>query len=230
MQNFWLLMSIGIVAADWAASLTSYAVGTPVVFAGIRQMALYFAAQIFVMSTLIWLLLRGSGESFAALGFGRRELRRALSSRAVWRAVGSVLLLQMVVGSISMRMLTGNVAASTHPTPPIASLFRDSRELPWWVCSSILAGFGEELERAFCLTRLEKGFGAIGLVVAVIVHSAVFASRHAYQGFWGVVAAALAGLVFSMVFLRSRRLADAVVAHGIADLVGVALLYAAWAR
>ncbi len=230
MQNFWLLTSIGLVAADWAASLTSYAVGAPVVFAGIRHLALYFAAQILIMSTIIWLLLRGSGESFAALGFGTRELGRALSSGVVWRAVGSVLLLDMLVGSLSLRIMTGDVAAPIRPTPPIAFLFRDARELPWWVCSSILAGFGEELERVFCLTRLEKGFGAIGLVLAAVVHTAVFASRHAYQGPGGVVAAAAAGTVFTMVFLRSRRLADAMVAHGISDLIGVALLYAAWAR
>ncbi len=227
MRSFWLFVSIGIVGADWTASVTSYVMGATVPWTGARHLALDFGVLVLILSTIIWLLLRASGERLAGLGFSRRELRHAVCNREVWRAIGLVLLFDIVIGSIRT---TGEPATAPLPTPPIADFFRDPRDFPWWLLIGALAGFGEELERVFCLTRFEKGFGAVGLVLATVVHTAVFALRHSYQGPGGVAAAALAGLVFTEVFLRSRCVADAMVAHGISDLIRVALLYARWAR
>lgn len=72
--------------------------------------------------------------------------------------------------------------------------------------------------RGYVLTRIDTGSTASRLL-AIGVSSALFATLH---GRW--LAAGLAGIVFALVLLRRGRLIDAVVAHGIANLI-----VAAWA-
>jgi len=65
--------------------------------------------------------------------------------------------------------------------------------------------------RAYLLSRLERlGIGR-GRAVAIAV--AMFAVCHLYEGVWGVVNAAAAGVFLSLVFLRARSLHATAWAH-----------------
>lgn len=71
----------------------------------------------------------------------------------------------------------------------------------------------EAFFRGYLLARLDRG-GLAWRLAAVAVSTAAFAALH---GRW--LEAGLAGLAFAWVFLRRRRLGDAVLAHAAANLV-----------
>jgi hypothetical protein len=74
--------------------------------------------------------------------------------------------------------------------------------------------FAEELIcRAYLITRLEQLTGSN--VFALVTSSLLFASYHIYQGPIGIQCAFATGLVFGMVFLRSRRIWIPILAHTI---------------
>jgi membrane protease YdiL (CAAX protease family) len=91
-------------------------------------------------------------------------------------------------------------------------------------------GFAEELERAFVLTRFEKLFGRAGLLAGLILSSIFFGLGHLYQGKGGAISAGLTGLLLALIFLRRRRVVDAMVVHGVFDLLGIAAAYALYAQ
>lgn len=63
-------------------------------------------------------------------------------------------------------------------------------------------------------------------MVALVIDSVVFGLRHSYQGVNGATQAGLTGLAFALIFLRRRRVVDAMVAHASFDLMGIAAAYA----
>jgi hypothetical protein len=80
--------------------------------------------------------------------------------------------------------------------------------------SALLVPIAEELFfRGYLLARLNFG-GNVGKAFAIILSSALFALLHER---W--FAAAAAGVVFAVVFLRKGRLGDAIVAHIVANSV-----------
>jgi len=78
--------------------------------------------------------------------------------------------------------------------------------------------------RGYIQARLDQG-GTASRVVAVLVSATLFAAMH---GRW--IEAGLAGLVFSLLYMRNGRLADAIAAHAVANAViaGVALWRGDW--
>jgi len=72
------------------------------------------------------------------------------------------------------------------------------------------------------LTRLTEllGPGRLQRVVAVLGSSVLFGLIHTEQGVVGVVAAALAGVAFSVLRYRCRTLWAPVLAHGFDDTLG----------
>jgi membrane protease YdiL (CAAX protease family) len=89
--------------------------------------------------------------------------------------------------------------------------------------SWLLAAFCEEAAfRGYLLTRLTDvlGPGRLQLITAVLGSSVLFGLLHTEQGVVGVVAAALAGVVFSVLRYRCRTLWGPVLAHGFDDSLG----------
>lgn len=80
------------------------------------------------------------------------------------------------------------------------------------LAACVSTGYLEEaFFRAYLLSRLERlGIGR-GRAVAIAV--AMFAVCHLYEGVWGVVNAAAAGVFLSLVFLRARSLHATAWAH-----------------
>jgi membrane protease YdiL (CAAX protease family) len=222
-----LYLSILLIVAYWvisAAKLLS-AAGRPYFPDSVRVLALYAGVRAAVVLALVWSLLRASGERLADLGLGVRAVKLALV-RGLLLAVGIFVLEHAVANGV--RAVLGG---GTGTAPAVVALFRDPREAPYWVFAAVIGGgFTEELQRAFVLTRFERAFGKVGLTVALLIDSACFGIGHLYQGPSAAVTTALTGLVFGLVFLHRRRVADAMVAHAGFDLIGVAAAYALYAQ
>jgi membrane protease YdiL (CAAX protease family) len=223
MKRISLALSIAVILASWVYSTASNLLrgGDAVLPTRVAVLALFVCLKTAVAVGIIWPPLRAGGERLADLGFGLHALRRALL-RGLLLAVGLFVITQLLGSLLAAFGLGG-----TGTAPAVRALFRDPREAPLWVfCAVVGGGFSEELVRAFALTRFEKVFDRGGLVFAVVVDSAVFGLAHSYQGVSGAVLTGLGGVLFALIFLHRRRAADAMVAHAVFDLIGVAGAYA----
>jgi membrane protease YdiL (CAAX protease family) len=54
----------------------------------------------------------------------------------------------------------------------------------------------------------------------------VFGLAHAYQGATGILVTGVLGLVFGLLYLRSKSLWPLVIAHGLIDTLSLVALYA----
>lgn len=93
----------------------------------------------------------------------------------------------------------------------------------WVVCrvlgTTLIVPVVEELFfRGYVMGRIDSG-GTAARVLAVAVSAGLFAALH---GRW--IAAGLAGVVFALLVLRSKRLGDAILAHAVAN--GIIALWA----
>jgi membrane protease YdiL (CAAX protease family) len=185
----------------------------------VGALAVYVSAKTAIVVAIVWMLLRANDERFGDLGLSGPALKAALV-RGPLLAAGIFVFVNVVLGSALKALGT--------PARPQAlpGLFRDPREAPLWVFVAIVGGgFTEELVRAFVLTRFDRAFGRAGLAAALVVDTVVFGLGHLYQGVTGAVQSGVTGLLFALIFLRRRRVADAMVVHALFDLFGVALAY-----
>jgi len=108
----------------------------------------------------------------------------------------------------------GDTLAGLFPTPHSAP------ETFLLLVASCSNGFAEELVmRAYMIPRLERLLGSTW--ISLLVTTILFASYHTYQGVYGVFNAVIVGLVYGGAFCLIRRIWPVVVAHAIADVVGV---------
>ncbi|OJU19292.1 MULTISPECIES: CPBP family intramembrane glutamic endopeptidase [unclassified Sphingomonas] len=109
---------------------------------------------------------------------------------------------------------------------------RDRADLAWGVVLSLTAGVTEELFFRLALpllATLATGSALAGLLLAAIL----FAGAHWYQGWSGVVATGVMGLVFALLYLASGTLWFAIAAHIVVDLNALVIrpaLTGAWRR
>jgi membrane protease YdiL (CAAX protease family) len=93
----------------------------------------------------------------------------------------------------------------------------------------VLAAFAEELVyRGYLLNRVAELGGATrgAWIVSLLLVSAAFGFDHLGQGLSGQIIESIAGLLLALVYLGAgRNLVVAIVAHGIADTIDVALIY-----
>jgi membrane protease YdiL (CAAX protease family) len=189
----------------------------------VRDLALSTAALAVAITLLVRLLL-DPAERFADLGLDRDALRRGWKP-GLLVAVGLFVLFTFVLtpalGTLGLR----------RREDVLNAWFSDPRDAGWWLIAAVVGGgYREELMRAFVLTRCERVAGAAGLVVALLVYSAVFGLSHSYQGPRGIVSASLTGFVFGLIYVRRRNLAEVMVAHAAFDILGVTAGYLLHAR
>jgi membrane protease YdiL (CAAX protease family) len=83
--------------------------------------------------------------------------------------------------------------------------------------SSLSAGFLEEgYFRVYLLERLKKS--GLGIREAVAASVLLFSFCHWYEGPWGTVNAAVAGLILSLLFIRFRSFYGIALAHGLYNI------------
>jgi hypothetical protein len=114
----------------------------------------------------------------------------------------------------------------------VRDLFNEVFQNPWlfvlWIGPGILiiAGIGEELVRAFILTRLWKlSSNTARRWIAVVFYAVLFGLGHIYQGPPGVIMAGIYSLIISAYYLRFGRVTVMIIAHYLHDVVQFTLLY-----
>lgn len=220
-----LVVSAAIIAAWWAYAAVSQILRPHPMPETVAAIALNVTIRTSIVLAIVYALMRWSGETLASLGFGIDGAWR-FALRTLWMSIALFIVSNVVLSSIF-----GKVFGAGNGAPPIAPLFRDRADIPFWVYSAIVGGgFGEELARAFVLTRFEKLFGRGGLVAALVVDSLVFGCGHLYQGRASAAATVFTGLILALIFLRRRRVIDAMAVHATFDLLGIAAGYAIYAR
>lgn len=89
------------------------------------------------------------------------------------------------------------------------------------VLMSACNGFAEEIVmRGFLIPQFRTLFGGNALA-AVTLSAALFAAYHVYQGVYGLAGAFAGGMIFGLVFVKTRRLWPLVIAHATWDIVGI---------
>ena len=103
---------------------------------------------------------------------------------------------------------------------PLVNVIKTPQQLALVIFSALIAGgIKEELQRAFILTRFRLYLGGAGL--GLVLWSIGFGAGHYVQGVQGVVTAAIYGLIFGIVYLRSGSLIAPIVAHGAYDTIAL---------
>jgi membrane protease YdiL (CAAX protease family) len=99
--------------------------------------------------------------------------------------------------------------------PPSPRLEAPQSLLAWLVVFGSCLGTGyleESYFRLYLLLRLEEA--GIGIRKGVFLSCLLFSLCHKYEGPWGVLQAALAGIVLSLVFIRRHSFHGIAWAHG----------------
>jgi len=92
----------------------------------------------------------------------------------------------------------------------------------WWLALSATAGFCEEVAfRGYIVTRIQGIFPRGGWALAVGISSFAFAAGHGYQGPGGLILLFLLGAMFCGLFLYTKSLWPAILAHFIQDFSAV---------
>ena len=93
----------------------------------------------------------------------------------------------------------------------------------------IVAAFGEEfVYRGLLVKRLGLLLGnkKYSLWIAVIASSLLFGIAHRYQGIMGMINTFTVGLIFGVIFIKSKnKLWLTILTHGVYDVIGITLIY-----
>jgi membrane protease YdiL (CAAX protease family) len=97
------------------------------------------------------------------------------------------------------------------------------------IASWILAAFGEEMAwRGYALPRIAGlfGNGRRAWILALVLVNAAFGLAHLYQGWNGVIQAAVGGMLLGVLYLvTGRNLVAPIVAHGLGNSLDFVLMY-----
>jgi membrane protease YdiL (CAAX protease family) len=209
-------LSLAVISLDWLQRLLTQP-AAPRLPAHFGELVVRVAIYKLVVIAVIYLLLRIGGEEFGALGVGRARWPARVG---VGAAIGLVMFLGLNIGLSAA--LNALIPPSPDTVSSVMSFFRDPVHLLAWLPIGIFGGgVGEELERIFVLTRFERWLGRPGLVLGVVLSSAMFGFGHLYQGLGSALSTAVSGLVFALVYLRRRSALEPIVAHALSDVLAM---------
>jgi membrane protease YdiL (CAAX protease family) len=165
--------------------------------------------------------------SFAALGLTRPKSWRVTIAIAVVTAVTVILLGEFVTEPLAAYLglhETGGAAKALGGPKGDLGAVAKTLLLVW-----TFAAFGEEISyRRYLLGRAaDLGNRTVPANwLALVAVSVLFGFGHYYQGSAGVFTTAIDGFVIGAAYLLSKRnLWVAVLAHGLVDTIGIALLF-----
>lgn len=179
--------------------------------------------RLFVYSLTIifqWLI---AGIIFGAIYLEKTKIRSVglVKIRLVDFAWGIALLFSLFIVSIIASLTL--TALGIPPKGEIAFLL--PQELPGkilWVLVSFTAGYCEELIfRGYIMTRVRLLLKSKSWVVPTIVSAFAFGFPHYYQGLPGFIVITLLGVMFSLIYIRTKSLWPCIIAHFLLDFVAL---------
>jgi membrane protease YdiL (CAAX protease family) len=177
-------------------------------------MALSLTDTVFLVG-LILLFLLAHGESPADVFFGGKpfaaEARAGIPLTFVAFAIALVVLVAVRAAAPWLHTVEHNPLQDLMRTPGKALMFAG--------LVVVAGGIREELQRAFILRRFERSLG--GATVGIVAGSLAFGAGHFMQGVDAVIATALLGAFWGVVYLRRRSVIAPMVSHSGFDLLQV---------
>jgi len=211
-----LLVSLLAIVASWAYHIARQSAGHALP-AEFSDFAIAIAVAKLVTIAIIYFLLRLGGEGFGSLGVGARAWPRHLGIGLAFGVAMFVLFnvgLASILGPMFARPADGGRTLMTY--------FQQPGNLLLWIPIGVLAGgVVEELERIFVITRFEHWLGRSGLVLGIVLSSAIFGLGHLYQGVGIAIGTAISGAALALLYLRRRSALEPMAAHAIADVLAV---------
>ncbi len=168
-----------------------------------------------VLIALVLLFLTAHGESPRAVLNGCRRIGREVLA-------GIPMIFTALAIGIAVLFLVQRFAPQLHTVSenPLQALLRSPRNvLLLGLVVVIAGGVREEIQRAFLLHRFEQWLG--GGAVGVVVTSVAFGAGHLYEGIDAVIATALLGALWGVVYLRRRSVVAPMVSHAGFDLLQI---------
>ncbi len=132
--------------------------------------------------------------------------------------LGLALIDNLVIGNIVKAM---NPVAFDEGMKLLSEFMAKINILVWIGVTILMGGFIEELQRIFILTRFERCFGTVGIVIALVMESLLQGAGHAYQGSERVFIYIFIGCAFGLVYLRKRSAVEAMTCHAVYDVFGL---------
>lgn len=160
-----------------------------------------------------------------------RDLNRRTGSW--WKDILAGIGLSVV--TLGIKIITDNPINSLFPRNPnsgLGNIFNEMLENPilfaLMIGPGLLigAGIGEELTRAFLLTRfwnLTENKGIRWL--AVLLSAVVFGMAHIYQGMAGVISTGISGLIIAAYYMLFGRFPVMIIAHYLHDAIQFVFVY-----
>lgn len=91
-----------------------------------------------------------------------------------------------------------------------------------WFFLSLTAGICEETAfRGYLMTRLRLIGGFQNWVIPTIISALVFGACHAYQGLPGLIVISVYGVLFSLLYIRTRSIWPGIIAHFFQDFMAL---------
>jgi len=182
-------------------------------------------AQASFLDLIKQLLSIASGISWGLLGLYllwrsgvNLRTRLGLDLRKPWADLGVGVALAAVIGIPGLLFYLFAVQIGINLTVAPTTLNDVWWRSPILILAAIENGFLEEaLVVGYLLTRLDQL--KVPAVIAVTISAVLRGSYHLYQGFGGFLGNAAMGVVFAVVFRRTRRLWPLVIAHSLLDIV-----------
>jgi membrane protease YdiL (CAAX protease family) len=177
-------------------------------------MALSLCDTVFLVG-LIVLFLLAHGEKPSEVFFGGKpfaaEARAGIPLTFIAFAIALVVLVAVRAVAPWLHTVEHNPLQDLMRTPGKALMFAG--------LVVVAGGVREELQRAFLLRRFERSLG--GANVGIVVASLAVGAGHFVQGVDAVIATALLGAFWGVVYLRRRSVIAPMVSHSGFDLLQV---------
>jgi uncharacterized protein len=188
----------------------------------------YSPVRILVLIGFIAWLLSLTGQNWRDMGVRRPDS---------WpRAIGLGVTAFVVIFLIDQIVVRSLLRAADFPEANISGfsvITGNVWEFLYWAgpMTWLVGGIGEEfIGRAYLISRLAAVFGGssrTNWAIALVLASIVFGLGHAYQGVSGMISTGVGGALYGLVYLLAgRNIWPAVIAHGLADVLGFTAIFA----
>lgn len=149
--------------------------------------------------------------------------KKSLGQGLLWAGIIFLIITFLVNPAAQILVQRFNVYFSAEQQSSLVLFQHPYAPLIWTVIAIFGGGFAEEIIRCFSLQFFENNFGKIGLYFCLILSSVLFGFGHIYQGPVGALTHLGSGLIYGFLFITKRNLVTNIVAHGMYDLIGVAV-------